>query len=80
MNKDATAPEAPPSYQETMGQQPYPHASAGAGKTTFCLFSIVALATQKGPKCLVKSECCKIKLYNRYLPLLLLHFFSTGNI
>jgi len=31
MNKDATAPEAPPSYQETMGQQPYPHASAGAG-------------------------------------------------
>ena len=39
MNKDATAPEAPPSYQETMGQQPYPNASAGAGKIPKQLFA-----------------------------------------
>ena len=50
MNKEATAPEAPPSYQETMGQQPYPNASAGAGtKNNFLPFEcVVALTTQRG--------------------------------
>ena len=50
MNKDATAPEAPPSYQETMGQQPYPNASAGAGKNNFLPFQYSCLGNAKRPE------------------------------